>query len=344
MVSGRSGWAAGALLLGCGAATGGAEATATASASAASTGEGETAAISATSVASGSGSTSDAASAGASDGATSTGEAPAGPPWIEVTLLASQTDVALGAAQGAEVRDGRVYVFGDRGGVGVIREYEFDAGAPSLDFTGREVLLQRAGVDLAPHPTGLTWHPEFGTLLGNTVGGVGTIFVIDWARLWSDGDLDDAVLAEIADDPAAGGVRPEMIAVDGVWRVATAGYLGSGNVLRLFDPAALVAAPSTSAPGVEVAALPFGPWVQALAYAEEEGVVVAAQNLAYGSGWKIAAAPLGAGGLGEVQEIVAGLPGGELEGFHPIGDGAHAVLVTSAAADNLWIAAFGAAR
>lgn len=265
-----------------------------------------------------------------------------GPPYVELTLLASQSDPALGAGQGVELRDGRIYAYGDRQGTGVIREYEVIAGdPPALEFSGLEVVLRRDGVDLIPHPTGLTWGPE-GTFLGNTVAGVGTIFVIDWPQMLADGDLDVAVLAEVSDDVLSGGTRPERVRVGEVWRLASAGYLDAdaGNTLRLFDAAALVGAGSTAEPGVLVATAPIGPWVQSLAYFESLDLLVAAQNLSYGSGWRISVAPLDAeGALGEVQVIEAGLPGGELEGIHPLGDGVHAVLITSGKVDNLWIAA-----
>ena len=151
-----------------------------------------------------------------------------------------------------------------------------------------------------------------------------------------------AVLAEVSDDVLSGGTRPERVRVGEVWRLASAGYLDAdaGNTLRLFDAAALVGAGSTAEPGVLVATAPIGPWVQSLAYFESLDLLVAAQNLSYGSGWRISVAPLDAeGALGEVQVIEAGLPGGELEGIHPLGDGVHAVLITSGKVDNLWIAA-----
>ncbi len=278
--------------------------------------------------------------------ATTTGattDAPAGPPWVTFSLLASQTDAALGAGQGVELRDGRIYAYGDRQGTGVLREYDIVAGAPpSLAFTGREVLLRRGGVDLVPHPTGLTTNPELGTFLGNTVAGIGTVLVIDWAVMLADGDLDNAVLAEVADDVMAGGTRPEFVRVGEAWRLASAGYLAddAANTLRVFDAAALAGATATSDPGVLVSAAPIGPWVQSLAFFDELGLLVAAQNLTYGTGWRLTVAPITPdGSLGEAQVIEGDLPASELEGIHPLGDGEHAVLITSGATDNLWIAA-----
>jgi hypothetical protein len=276
-----------------------------------------------------------------STSSTATETSAAGPPYVALTLLGSQSDPDLGAGQGVARRDGRIYAYGDRQGTGVIREYDVVAGdPPTLAYSGREVLLQANGVDRIPHPTGLTWRPEHGTFLGNTVAGVGTIFVVDWDALWTEGDLDNAILAEVADDLLTGGTRPELVPVAGAWRLASAGYLEADNTLRLFDPEVLKAAAATSDPGVLVSAAAIGPWVQSLAYVDALDLLIAAQNLAYGGGWRLSVAPLTADGdLGEVQVIEEDLPSGELEGVAWLGVDTYAVLVTSAAADNLWIAA-----
>ena len=88
---------------------------------------------------------------------------------ISVSILGVQTLEKLGACQGASQHDGFVYLYGDAN-PGVIRQYTVDAGpVPKLQYTGLEIALTRNGVNLINHPTGLTWNPQFGTYLGNTI-------------------------------------------------------------------------------------------------------------------------------------------------------------------------------
>src|ERR1700733_6523815 len=84
-------------------------------------------------------------------------------PTLDVHLQSSQTCEKLGACQGASEHDGFVYLYGDAN-PGVIRQYTVAAGeVPHLEYTGLEISLTRAGVNLINHPTGLTWNPQFGT-------------------------------------------------------------------------------------------------------------------------------------------------------------------------------------
>ena len=129
-------------------------------------------------------------------------------------------DEGLGAVQGVVVRDGKVYAYGDvfraAPRVGVIREY-----TEQLEPTGRVVWLSRGGKPLIVHPTGLTWHERWGTLLGDTVKSAdparsrGVIYRLNWERAWNDSNLDAAVLDVIDDDVAINGCRPEFVTVGG---------------------------------------------------------------------------------------------------------------------------------
>jgi hypothetical protein len=94
------------------------------------------------------------------------------------------TDLGLGAVQGVVVRDGKVYAYGDvfsaAPRVGVIREYDMD-----LKPTGRVVWLRKGDTPRILHPTGLTWHPRWGTFLGDTVKKKAVIYRLDWEKAWS---------------------------------------------------------------------------------------------------------------------------------------------------------------
>ena len=155
---------------------------------------------------------------------------PQGPPpdgsWMtdaSVENTTKITDTTLVACQGIAIRDGRIYAYGDvysaKPRVGVMREYDMD-----LKPTGREVWLRRGDQPLIIHPTGLTWHERWGTLLGDTVKKKAVIYRLDWERAWSDRNLDHAVRDIIDDDAAINGCRPTFVTVNGRALVATADY------------------------------------------------------------------------------------------------------------------------
>jgi hypothetical protein len=73
-------------------------------------------------------------------------------PTPPVALDAPLTITGIGAAQGLDVRDGKVYLYGDAS-TGVVREYDVTAGN-ALTYTGRQVRLTAGGSDLVSHPTG----------------------------------------------------------------------------------------------------------------------------------------------------------------------------------------------
>jgi hypothetical protein len=79
-----------------------------------------------------------------------------------------------------------------------------------------------------------------------------------------DGNLDAAVLAEIHDDAASNGCRPEYVTVKGRRLLATADYGDVRPAVRLYDPRLLAEAKRSSAAGVSVATIPCDPFNQNL--------------------------------------------------------------------------------
>lgn len=250
-------------------------------------------------------------------------------PWpvqaASVEVVHRQTIDGVGAAQGLVIHEGLVYVFGDAD-TGVIREYRvaFEQAVPRLVYTGREILCTVDGADIAPHPTGLTFHPEFGCYLGDTVRRVGTIFRIDWERALADGTLDNAILQRIDDDAAVNGTRPEFVELDDRWYIATADYGDVNNQVRLYDPTRLARAERTSEAGVLVDSIPSGAFVQSMRWLPESGYLVLAQNQIAGLYYRLTFLPLAeAFSVGDATRYpVIDIPGldDELEGWTPLGE------------------------
>ncbi len=220
---------------------------------------------------------------------------------VEGLRIAS--DPQLGAAQGVSFYRDHLYFYGDvydaKPRVGIVREYTL-----GLKPTGRDIRLTRHDKPVLVHPTGLCWDAELGCFLGDTVNKVATIYKLDWERALKDGNLDAAVLAEIRDDAAVNGCRPEYVTLDGRRLLATADYGDVRPAVRLYDPRRLVAARRSSAPGVLVATIPCGPFNQNLFWDGVKGELTCVQNVVAGLGWKldvfnlekaVAAGKLGAG-------------------------------------------------
>ncbi len=256
------------------------------------------------------------------------------------------TDEKLGACQGIAIRDGRIYAYGDvysaKPRLGVIREYDMD-----LRPTGREVWLRRADRPLIIHPTGLTWHDRFGTLLGDTVKKKAVIYRIDWDRAWSDGNLDHAVRDVIDDDAAINGCRPTFVTLSGRTLIATADYGDVHPEIRLYDPELLLRAHRSSAPGVEVSRVVCGPFNQNLYWDARTGRLTCVQNVIEGRGWRLdiidlakAVADGRADAPGVRAQTLTFPPHDELEGYWPL-DNVRSLFVTSRLEGNIVI---GAAR
>lgn len=237
------------------------------------------------------------------------------------------TDSGLGAVQGVVLRDGMIYAYGDVHAatprVGVIREYTQD-----LRPTGRVVWLNRGGRPLIIHPTGLTWDAHWGTFLGDTVLGKAVIYRLDWDEAWRDGNLDRAVLATIVDDVAINGCRPVFVQLNGRSLLATADYGDLRPEIRLYEPAAMLAAGRTSAPGVVTHRVLCGPFSQNLHWEPATGRLICIQNVMAGRGWRLDALDLSralsdgrADGPGVRISRMTFPDHDELEGFWPLAGG-----------------------
>lgn len=250
------------------------------------------------------------------------------------------TAEGLGAAQGAAVHGGALLLYGDAE-TGVIREYNTQADTEELRPTGRVLRLTRDGADLLPHPTGLTFHPDYGAFVGDTVARKGTIYHVDWERATADGTLDHAVLNTVRDDAAVNGCRPEFVRWGGRWLVATSDYGPQGNQVRLYDPQRLVEAQATSEAGVLVKSWNCGPWVQSLCWLDEPGVLLLVQNQVEGLRYRVSAVRLPEDPAATAVELLRVVdlpePTDELEGLAFIAPG-RAVLVNSSREKNVWFA------
>jgi len=247
----------------------------------------------------------------------------------DIQLVRSQTIKGVGAAQGVEVRDRHVYVYGDAE-TGVI--VECSRTGNDLTPTGRVVRLTRNGEDFIPHPTGLTFHPDFGAFIGNTVKGRGVICHVDWDQMLADGNLDHAVLNETIDDLAINGTRPEFVQHDGAWLIATADYGDASNAVRFYDPMRLATAKRTSEAGVLRGACRCGAWVQNLHWLRDRHRMVLVQNQIEGRRWRIAIVDERDAGRHVFENFA---PADELEGFHML-DHESCLFVTSSRRDNVW--------
>ena len=214
---------------------------------------------------------------------------------------------------------------------------------PVVRYTGLQIDLTRGGINLINHPTGLTWNPEFGCYLGNTITRTktGTIYHLDWPRMLIDRNLDHALIGEIHDDLAVQGCRPEFVRHDDRWLLATADYGHARNAVRLYDPQRLAAADRTSEPGVLVTQFPCGPWVQQLHWVDSHGLLLLIQNQIEGRRWRLVPCDLWATADLRTLPPFDDLPRpDELEGFSLI-DPTHCVLVSSGRTDNLTVARIG---
>jgi len=189
----------------------------------------------------------------------------------------SVTDASLGAVQGAVIRDGLIYAYGDYKysghHTGVIREYTL-----KLQYTGRMVKLTQNGVSIIPHPTGLTWDPQWGTFMGNTVKRKGKIIRIDWKRAWADSNLDHAVLDIIDDDAASNGSRPVFVKIGEEQFIASADYMEFSPELRLYNISAMLKTGKTSTAGVIIHRLKCSQNTQNLYWDSERGYLTFVQN------------------------------------------------------------------
>lgn len=196
------------------------------------------------------------------------------------------TDSGVGDAQGGVTHHGKIYIYGDLTEAtprrGIIREYDLD-----LKPTGRDIHLMKDGAVVSIHPTGLTFHPRWGTLLSDTWQRKGTLFQIDWEKALQDGNLNRAILRTIQDDAAGNGARGIFATVGGKTFVVTGDYGDQNPKLRFYDPEKLSRAKHTSEPGVLVHSLAIGPYTQNLHWDEKSKEITLIQNVIAGLGWKL---------------------------------------------------------
>jgi hypothetical protein len=274
------------------------------------------------------------------------GQLPATLSWpfdSELEDAKALTMEGLGAMQGVSFHAGRVYLYGDcydvKPRVGVIREYTVDYQA-----TGKVIWLRNQDKPLLRHPTGLTWHPRWGTFLGDTVNRKGIIYQLDWERALADGDLSRAVRAVIEDDAAVNGCRPEFVTLDGKGFLATADYGDARPEVRLYDPEKLLAARRTSAPGVIAHRFLAPPYNQNLHWDNATGQLTCVLNVIEGRGWRLdtfdlrrAIADGRAWGPGVRVRTQTFANRDELEGYRPL-EGDVGLFVTSSRRHNLVVA------
>jgi hypothetical protein len=264
-------------------------------------------------------------------------------PWTADAVLQKERKLTLeglGAAQGATLFDGKVYLYGDayhaKPRVGVIREYTAD-----FEPTGRVLWLRRDNRPLLHHPTGLTRHAKHGTFLGDTVHRKAVIYRLDWKQAWKDGNLDRAVLAVIRDDAAVNGCRPEFVEHQGKAYLATSDYGDVRPEVRLYDVEKMLQAKRTSAPGVTAHRFLCGPFNQNLHWDGKTGRLTCIQNVIAGRGWRLdvldlrkAIAHGRADGPGVRVRSYTFLPHNELEGYRPLDEG-RSLFVTSGRKNNV---------
>ncbi len=243
----------------------------------------------------------------------------------------------VGAPQGVEVRDGLVYIYGDRGGVGVIQPFQLpDSGV--LEGAGLPMMLTVAGDPAISHPTGLTQQDSQGSYIGESGDGRAVILKIDWEVLRTSGVLDNAILHRVEDGLAIRGSRPEFVRDGERWLIATSDYSPGESEIRLYDPIALAGSANSAEPGVLAATFRSSPYVQSLSYWEARDLLVLAQNTRSGAGWRLSFVALAASiasGTADVVDVLEPDLAGELEGVHFIDD-SRLLLVTSDDADNAY--------
>lgn len=235
-------------------------------------------------------------------------------PAPRVELLKTQTISDIGAGQAMAIISGRLLVMGDAG-TGIVREYSVDLAGMLLVPSGRSITLTRDGSDFLSHPTGLAHDDRYGSFIGNTVKGVGSIHCIDLERALAQGTLDGCVINSVADTAAVNGSRPEFIVFGGRRVIATSDYGRLGNQIRLLDPAALSKSSSTSDAGVQIAALPAGPWVQQMHWIERWQTLVLVQNQVAGLRYRLTFVEGVPAGMPAYTTVDLQHPDDELEGF-----------------------------
>lgn len=271
------------------------------------------------------------------------------PEPTRIDIISRQTVLGFGYGQGIAHRDGLLYLYGDFRGqnasldtpeddYGCIREYTL-AGLPDeprVEWTGREIRLTRDGVNVAPHPTGLTFHPELGCFMGDTVNQEGLIFHLDFDRALADGNLNEAILNITLDDAAINGCRPEFVRHEGRWLIASSDYGNEQNEVRLYDPEVLARSTRVSRPGALVERFDASPFVQTLHWLDDDEQLVLVQNQTPGRRYRLTFTTL-SGDLRRFAPIDIADLDDELEGLyvHEQGGERYVVMLSAYQEDNV---------
>ena len=249
---------------------------------------------------------------------------------------------SLGACQGISVQGARIFLYGDRE-VGMIREYKSDH--DSLVYINKEIKLTLNDTDVINHPTGIAIQKNLPVFIGNSIrlNKEGTlwkavIYHVDWDGLLRTGTLDGNLLKTINDDACIQGTRPEYVKYKNKWFVATADYGGRSNEVRLYDPALLQKADSTSQKGIVFKKFSCSPWVQNIHFIADKAQIVLVQNQIEGRKWRLTFLDLNKSiesGKEQVIKIVDTDRPDELEGFALVDGKGKGIAVTSSRKNNV---------
>ncbi len=131
--------------------------------------------------------------------------------WLWNSKLEGEARVTTGSlsTDGATSYDGKVYLYGsDKNAnpppVTVIREFDLvqvpgkTSDVTDLKPTGREIRMEKGGSSISYPITGLTIHPKYGAVFGQSVNGVGTLHRFDFEKALATKSLKGAGVTEVA--------------------------------------------------------------------------------------------------------------------------------------------------
>lgn len=270
------------------------------------------------------------------------------PSNISMQIDRALTVDSLGACQGVSYQRGRVFLYGDRE-VGMIREYMVSG--DSLVYIKKECKLTEKGADVINHPTGIAWNGYSPTFIGNSIrlDSAGTkwravIYCVNWKGLLATGTLDGNLLNTIEDDACIQGTRPEYVQYNNKWYVATADYGDKGNEVRLYDPALLQHAKTTSEKGILVKKFTCTRWVQNLHWIPKKNILVLIQNQVEGRKWRFTYVDFIKSietGTQQVLKVVETDRADELEGFTFLNSDTKGIAVSSSQKNNVIMMTIG---
>lgn len=249
----------------------------------------------------------------------------------------------IGAGQGVQKIGDKLYVFGDSD-VGVVQELD-----PALKSTGwKGLLVNSAGEDIISHPVGIAYREGYPTFIGNSVGGRGWLYEIDWEQFKQDGFVEGAILRSIKMLDARSMSRPEYVHYDGEWLVAVAEYEykseGMSEIL-LLDPHALRSATRIDDPSAVRYRFWVSAYVQDMYWSDARSELVLIQNVDYTKGWRLTfidldrAVASNSGMTDAVSETRCYCFESELEGYHEYSDGREVFLTSEDVGYNLYTSA-----